>query len=71
MVAVFFSGVAGQVWRSVAAFAVFVADCFARLIKERQYRADIRKLQSMSDRELRDMGLNRESIANAVRGKLE
>lgn len=41
-----------------------------RLLKEWQYRNDIRKLQSMSDRQLSDIGLTRSRIEEAVRGGL-
>jgi uncharacterized protein YjiS (DUF1127 family) len=69
MTAFFFSGVTEQAWRSAGAFAAAVDGCFARLIKEWHYRSDMHTLQDMSDRELRDMGLSRDRIEDAVRGR--
>jgi uncharacterized protein YjiS (DUF1127 family) len=56
MVAMFSSGGAIHGW-------------VVRLIKEWRYRADIHKLHGMSDRQLRDIGLGRSQIEDAVRGE--
>jgi hypothetical protein len=50
MVAFSFGGFARQTFRSAGAFTGTVADCFARLIKEQRYRADIRQLLGKTDR---------------------
>jgi len=54
--------------RFTAELCVRVARGVLRLIKEWHYRADIHKLQAMSDRQLSDIGLSRSRIEEAVRG---
>jgi uncharacterized protein YjiS (DUF1127 family) len=67
MIAIFLSGAAAEAWKSYAdAFAGWTV----RLIKAWRYQADIHKLQGMSDRQLRDIGIGRSQIEEAVRGEM-
>ena len=56
--------------RALGRASIALTEAFFRLIKEWQYRADIQKLQSLSDRQLSDIGLTRSRIEDAVRGGL-
>jgi uncharacterized protein YjiS (DUF1127 family) len=60
----------GQLAKALGQAFVALTAAFIRLIKEWQYRADIQKLQSLSDRQLSDIGLTRSRIEEAVRGGL-
>ena len=59
-----------QLARFLRRALVALSEAFIRLIKEWQYRTDIQKLQSLSDRQLSDIGLSRSRIEEAVRGGL-
>jgi uncharacterized protein YjiS (DUF1127 family) len=57
--------------RGLAAVAAAAAGFAVRLLKEWRYRSDIHKLQSLSDRQLSDIGLTRSRIEDAVRGSAQ
>jgi uncharacterized protein YjiS (DUF1127 family) len=71
MMSMLLSQMAGDLWRALAALAAAVADFTVRLFKEWRYRSDIHKLQSLSDRQLSDIGLSRSRIEDAVRGGVQ
>lgn len=60
--------VATKIWRLAVAFAASVGSWASHLLKSWRYRADVHKLQGMSDRQLSDIGLTRPRIDEAVRG---
>jgi uncharacterized protein YjiS (DUF1127 family) len=71
MMSMLLSQMATDAWRGLAAVATTVAGFAVRLFKEWRYRSDIHKLQSLSDRQLSDIGLNRSRIEDAVRGGVQ
>ena len=68
MISVMLSQAATDTGRYFAAAAGSLAATVSRLLKEWRYRSDIHKLQSLSDRQLSDIGLTRGRIEQAVRG---
>ena len=57
-----------QLAKAFGQASIALAAAFIRLIKEWQYRADIQKLRSLSDRQLSDIGLTRFFLLMAFLG---
>jgi uncharacterized protein YjiS (DUF1127 family) len=68
MILVMLSQTAAETGRFLAMAATSIGGAIARVLKEWRYRSDIHKLQSLSDRQLSDIGLTRGRIEDAVRG---
>jgi uncharacterized protein YjiS (DUF1127 family) len=68
MIAIFLSGAAAEAWKS-GTFGAAIRGWILRLVKEWHYRSEVHKLEGMSDRQLRDIGLGRSQIEDAVRGE--
>jgi uncharacterized protein YjiS (DUF1127 family) len=68
MISVMLSQAATRAGRSLATVAGALLSTAGALLKEWHYRSDIHKLQSLSDRQLSDIGLSRGRIEDAVRG---
>jgi uncharacterized protein YjiS (DUF1127 family) len=68
MISVLLSQIALGTGRYLATVAGALLSAAGKLLKEWQYRTDIHKLQSLSDRQLSDIGLSRGRIEDAVRG---
>jgi uncharacterized protein YjiS (DUF1127 family) len=71
MMSMLLSQMATDALRGLAAVATAVASFAVDLFKEWRYRSDIHKLQSLSDRQLSDIGLTRSRIEDAVRGDVQ
>jgi uncharacterized protein YjiS (DUF1127 family) len=68
MISVMLSQAAADAGRYLATVAFSLLAGLGGLLKEWRYRSDIHKLQSLSDRQLSDIGLTRGRIEDAVRG---
>ena len=68
MISVMLSQAALQAGRYLAMVAESLLSALDGLLREWRYRSDIHKLQSLSDRQLSDIGLTRGRIEQAVRG---
>ena len=68
MITVMLSQAATTAGRYLAAVAESLLTALDGLLREWRYRSDIHKLQSLSDRQLSDIGLTRGRIESAVRG---
>ena len=71
MMSMLLTRMATGAWRGLVAVCTALATTTARLLKEWRYRSDIHKLQSLSDRQLSDIGLSRSRIEEAVRGGVQ
>ena len=68
MMTVMLSQAAMTAGRYLATVAESLLNALDGLLREWRYRSDIHKLQSLSDRQLSDIGLTRGRIESAVRG---
>lgn len=68
MISVMLSRAATGTGRYLVTVAGALLSAVGALLKEWRYRSDIHKLQSLSDRQLSDIGLSRGRIEDAVRG---